>query len=127
MKHQRKENVIKEGDVVLIKGDERNRGKWNVGIVEQLVKGRDGVIRVVKLRTKKAEIERAIQLLYPLELACDVDTQCKDVDTQCKDVDTQCKDVSLDPKAKEFKPRRKAAKIAEDNVKQTFLYEDEQS
>ena len=132
MKYKRKENAIKEGDVVLIKGDERNRGKWNVGIVEQLVKGRDGVIRVAKLRTKTTEIERAIQLLYPRELSCNIDTQCKDIDTQCMDVDTQCmdvntqcKDVSLDPKAKEFKPRRKAAKIAEDNVKQTFLYEDE--
>ena len=66
MKHLGKENAVKEGDVVLIKGDERNRGKWNVGIVAQLVEGRDGVIRVAKLRTKKTEIERAIQLLYPL-------------------------------------------------------------
>ena len=112
-----------------------------MGIVEQLVKGRDGVIRVAKLRTKKTEIERAIQLLYPLELLCDGDTQCRDgdtqcmdsdtqcmdSDTQCMDSDTQCKDLPLDPRAKEFNPRRRAAKIAEDNVKQTFLYEDEQS
>ena len=119
-----------------------------MGIVEQLVKGRDGVIRVAKLRTNKTEIERAIQLLYPLELSCDSDTQCMDGDTQCmdgdtqcmdgdtqcldgdtqcRDGDTQCKDLPLDPRAKEFNPRRRAAKIAEDNVKQTFLYEDEQS
>ena len=52
-------------------------------------------------------------MLYPLELSCDVGTRCKE--------------VPLDPKAKEFKPRRKAAKIAEDNVRQTFLHEDEQS
>ena len=34
MKHIQKENAIKEGDVLLIKRDERNCGKWNVGIVE---------------------------------------------------------------------------------------------
>ena len=160
MKHMRKENDIKEGDVVLIKGDERNQGKWNVGIVEQLVEGKDAVIRAAKLRRKKTDIERAIQLLYPLQLTCNIDMQCKGIDTQCTDIDTpcidigmqckdidtqckdvdmpcmdidtkckevnkQCKDVQLDPKANEFKPRRKAAKIAEDNLKQAFLYEDE--
>ena len=59
-KHQRKENFIKEGDIILIKGDERTRGKWNVGIVKQLVKGRDGDIKLAKLRPNKSEIERAI-------------------------------------------------------------------
>ena len=117
MKYIRKENAIK-GDVALIKGNERNREKWNVVVVEQLVEGIDGVIRVAKLRTKKTKIERAIQLLYPLELSSDVDAQCMDVDAQCKD-------VPLVLNAKEFKPRRKAVKIADDNVKQTFLYESE--
>ena len=118
MKHIRKENDIK-GDVVLIKGDERNQGKWNVGIVEQLVEGKDAVIRAAKLRRKKTDFERAIQLLYPLQLPCNIDTQCKDVDMPCMDIDTKCKEVDkqctyvqLDPKANEFKPRRKAAKIA---------------
>ncbi len=46
----------------------------------------------------------------PLELSCDVDITSK----ECE----------LDPKAEEFKPRRRAAQAAEDNVKQTFIYED---
>ena len=77
-----------------------------MGIVAQLVEGGDGVIRVAKLRTRKTESEMAIQLLYPLELSCDGDTQCMDGDTQCRDSDTQgmdsdtqCKDLPLDPKA----------------------------
>ena len=104
-KHGGNENFIKEGDIVLIREDERNRRKWNAGIVKQLVKGRNGFIRLAKLRTKKSEVEWAIQLLYPLVFSCDVDTQCKE--------------VKLDQRPKEFKPRRKAARTVEDNVKQT--------
>ena len=32
---------IEQGDVVLIQSDERNRGKWNIGVVVKLIKGRD--------------------------------------------------------------------------------------
>ena len=59
------------GDVVLIKGDDKHKGKWNIGIVEELCEGKDSVIRAVKLRSKKTYIERPIQFLYPLELSCD--------------------------------------------------------
>ena len=59
------------GDVVLIKGDDKHRGKWNIGIVEELYKGKDNVIRAAKLRSRKTYIERPIQFLYPLELSCD--------------------------------------------------------
>ena len=62
---------MKNGDVVLIKGSERNRGKWNIGIVVKLIKGRDGVVRALRLRAGKSYLERAIQQLYPMELSCD--------------------------------------------------------
>ena len=48
------------GDVVMIKGDDKNRGKWNIGIVEELYEGKDNVIRAVKLRSRKTHIERPI-------------------------------------------------------------------
>lgn len=53
MKSQVKEMNVTPGDVVLIKGDERNRGKWKIGIVERLIKGRDGIVRAVRLRAGK--------------------------------------------------------------------------
>jgi hypothetical protein len=59
------------GDVVLIKGDERNRGKWKIGIIESFIVGRDGVIRGARLRAEKSHIERAMQHLFPMELSCD--------------------------------------------------------
>ena len=66
-----KEVSVKVGDVVLIQNDERNRGKWNVGIVVKLIKGKDGVVRAAKLRAGKSYLERAIQQLAPMELTCD--------------------------------------------------------
>jgi len=59
------------GDMVLIQSPERNRGKWNIGILDKLIKGRDGVVRAIRLRAGKSYLERAIQDLYPMELFCD--------------------------------------------------------
>ena len=66
----------KVGDVVIIKGDERNRGKWDLGIVQRLIEGRDGVVRAVKLRAGKSYLDRAPQHLYPMELSCDRQPKC---------------------------------------------------
>ena len=93
-----------EGDIVLVKGEEKNRNKWKIGKVTKLIKGNDEVVRGVKLQSGKTIIERPIQLIYPLELQCD----------ERKD------EMSLDPSAKEFKPRRQAAINAEAKNKELF-------
>ena len=41
--------------------------------MEQLIAGRDGVVRGAKLRVGRSHVERPVQLLYPLELSCDED------------------------------------------------------
>ena len=69
--HHGKENQISVGDVVLIKGEAKNRGGWAIGVVESLIKGKDNIVRAARLSSKKKIIERAVQMLYPLELACD--------------------------------------------------------
>ena len=78
LKHSGAPTTIAVGDVMLIKEDERNRGKWKMGIVYELIvgraPGRDGVVRAAKLRAGNSYLERALQQLYPLELACDRDT-----------------------------------------------------
>ena len=71
LKYKTKEMTVELGDVVLIQSPERNRGKWNIGIVNKLIKGRDGVVRAIRLRAGKSYLERAIQHLYPMELSCD--------------------------------------------------------
>ena len=45
---------------MIIKDDDRNRNKWKLGIIEDLISGRDGIVRVAKLRAGKATLERAI-------------------------------------------------------------------
>lgn len=60
MKHKSKELTLKDGDVVIIKGDEKNRKYWKLGIVTKLIKGRDGAVRAVRLRAGKSFLERAV-------------------------------------------------------------------
>ena len=103
LNHKKGKPLIKTGDVVLIQGDERNRGKWNVGIVVKLIKGRDGVVRAARLRAGKSFLEWAIQQFYPMELSCD--------SYQERGVPV------LDPTAREFRPRRDVAAAAALRIK----------
>ena len=48
--HDGKQRELGKDDVMLIKGDEKNRGMWKIGIVDELIPGRDGVVRRVRLR-----------------------------------------------------------------------------
>lgn len=111
LKHQAKDNKIAVGDVVIIKSDDRNRNHWPLGIVERLIKGKDGVVRAVRLRSGRDRLERAIQHLYPLELSCDT--------TQDEDGE-QMNQTQLDPKARVFVPKRKAAVDATERIRQTL-------
>ena len=63
MKHKTKNQLVKEGKVVIIKNDECNRGRWDLGIIIKLIKGRDGVVRAAKLRAGKSYLERPVQHL----------------------------------------------------------------
>ena len=75
---------MKTGDVVLIEGDEKNRGKWNMGIVKQIIPGCDRNVRAVELKTGKGEMELTIQHLYPSELACDMEKPKKKIELDAK-------------------------------------------
>ncbi|GFS82261.1 bel12-ag transposon polyprotein [Nephila pilipes] len=59
---------INVGDIVLIGTDDKKRLNWLLGRVLELFPGKDGIIRLVKLRTEKGNVLRPIQRLYPLEL-----------------------------------------------------------
>ena len=55
------------GEIALIVGEEKNRGQWKKARVVKLIKGKDGVVRVVTLLHKGNHIERPLQLICPLE------------------------------------------------------------
>ena len=109
LKHKSKKLLLKVGDVVLIQNDQRNRGKWNIGVVVKLIKGRDGEIRAARLKTGKSYIERAIQQLCPMELSCDIE---------------KVEQERFDPQAREFIPKRAAAEAAKDRIRKMVQNED---
>ena len=79
---------------MIVKSQERNRSSWPLGIVEQLIAGRDGVVRGAKLRVGRSHVER------PVQLSCDEDNNREPA-------------VTLNPDAAVFRPRRDAAAAAE--------------
>ena len=129
MKHKVSKMIIAVGDVVIIKGEEKHRGKWKLGIVTDLYTGSDGVIRAVKLRAGKSYMERPIQHLYPMELHCDLEKESNtDTHKEINYEDTDSKvtrETNLKPNAKEFRPKRTAAAIAEINLQDMADNDDE--
>ncbi|GFX05535.1 integrase catalytic domain-containing protein [Trichonephila clavipes] len=65
----RKEDVIKEGDIVLIEDTNSKRIYWPLAKVIKLIPGRDGRVRVVEVSTSSGSFLRPIQRLYPLEVS----------------------------------------------------------
>ena len=65
-----------------------------------------------RLRSGKSFIERPIQHLYPLELACDVSTQIKA--------------ITLNAEAKEFRPSRRSAVSARRQMRAIASAEDDE-
>ena len=112
MKHNTKQLSLQVGDVTIIKSDERNRNKWKLGIVEELIAGRDGVVRVAKLRAGKSHLERAVQHLYPLELTCD----------RTKPTTQR----TLNANVPDFRPRRDAAVAANMRIQQAILADEQE-
>ena len=95
--------ALAKGDVVIFKGEEKNRGLWKLGIVEELITGRDGVVRGTKLRGGRSYLERPVQHLYPTELSCDRTTAMPR--------------ATLSAEAPVFRPSRDAAVAARARIK----------
>jgi len=55
--------------VALLQEDVRPRHMWKRALIEQLIGGRDGMIRTIVLRTPEGNtITRPVQLVMPLEV-----------------------------------------------------------
>jgi hypothetical protein len=68
-KWRSKKPALNIGDVVLISEDNVKRGNWPLGIVQEVHKGSDNLIRTVTLKTKAGIRKRPVQKLYLLEEA----------------------------------------------------------
>lgn len=60
LKHKGDVTYPSRGEVVIIKSEEKNRAQWKLGVVEDLITARDGVIRGTKLKSGKVHLERPI-------------------------------------------------------------------
>ncbi|XP_068675376.1 uncharacterized protein [Montipora foliosa] len=98
-RHRLKHGDKKGTPAVVIHSAERNRNCWPLGIVEQLITGRDCIVRGARLRAGRSHLERPIQHLFPLELSCDKENVQRDT-------------TPLNPTASVFRPRRDAAVAA---------------
>ena len=70
MQHKSKAVNINVGDVVMIKDESKERGKWKISIISELFQGKDDQIRGAQVKTPRGYLDRPIQLLYPLALHC---------------------------------------------------------
>ena len=66
--------VSKKDKVMITKKD---KNQWKLGIVEKVMPGKDRVIRVVRLRAGRHQLERPTQHLFPLELSCNIEENTK--------------------------------------------------
>ena len=56
------------GEVVLVVSDSKNRHEWKHGLVSELLKGKDQVVRGVRMIVNNRIWERPVQLVCPLEI-----------------------------------------------------------
>ncbi|GFS95789.1 bel12-ag transposon polyprotein, partial [Nephila pilipes] len=93
----KREDKINVGDIVLIGTDDKKRLHWLLGRVLELFPSKDGIIRLVKLRTEKGNVLRPIQRLYPLELKPNYEQvvsenrKVPEVVTEYPELNTDCK------------------------------------
>ncbi|CAL1671955.1 unnamed protein product [Lasius platythorax] len=67
-KQKKPTRTVEIGDLVLIGNDLQKRLDWPLAKVEEVFPGKDGHVRVVRLKTAKGELIRPIQRLIPLEV-----------------------------------------------------------
>ena len=94
------------GDIVLVLGDGKNRGEWRKAKILSHIKGKDGVVRGVKLLHHGNQIQRPLQLICPLEIKCSQISEVRREESKEKIEEKEVK-----------REKRKAAKVAEKRIK----------
>ncbi|GFY40577.1 DUF5641 domain-containing protein [Trichonephila inaurata madagascariensis] len=74
-RHGQKDCKLKVGDIVLVGCENLKRVNWPIARVQELSTGRDGRVRVVKVKTRNGILTRPVRKLFPLEVrSCTRDT-----------------------------------------------------
>ena len=64
--------MIKVGDIVIVH-DDKPRLQWRLAVVEDIIKGRDNLVRAAHIRMGNYKTTRPIVKLYPLEVTTTLD------------------------------------------------------
>ena len=64
------------GDIVVVHNDDKRRGFWSTGRIEELLMGKDekvraAVVRVYTDQKRSRLLNRPVQKLYPIEVNCE--------------------------------------------------------
>ena len=119
MQHKSKAVKINVRDVVMIKGESKKRGKWKIGIISELLQGKDDQIRGVRVKTPRYHLDRPIQLLYPLKLHHNM------YKTKTKQHESDKKKLNVE--AKKIRPKRTAGAIVSAKIKDIAEHDDSDS
>jgi hypothetical protein len=110
---QRKPRELHVGDIVIVGVDNKKRYDWPLARVLEIIKGRDGAVRVAKVKTRKGILIRPIQRLYPMELSCDPHPVPLEVSESVKE---RGRKASADERASEVLAHASASKMEENAV-----------
>ena len=96
---------VRVGDIVQIH-DEAPRLNWRLAVIEELIPGKDGLVRAANLRTSTGRTNRPIVKLYPLEVTISGTPNAASAQHVPKMVSENT------PIVKEMRSQRKAAQAA---------------
>ena len=60
MKHKPNEKTIKVGEIVMVKGEDKQGDTWKVGRIIEMLVGKDSGIRGLRFKTTKGFLERPV-------------------------------------------------------------------
>ena len=111
------EQTIKVGDVVLVH-DDTPRVSWKMAVIEELIKGNDGLVRAANIRTAAGRTNRAITRLVPLEVSCmpSTDTTQNGTNRRTTTTTTVAPGPSDEVTTRGERPQREAARRGRERV-----------
>lgn len=77
-------NELSVGDVVLVEDQNKKRSCWSLARITELIKGKDGLNRLARIKVGDSELLRPVQRLYLLELDNPVSFPKSNTEVICK-------------------------------------------
>ena len=125
--------AVQVGDVVCVKEDNMKRNMWKLEKVEELIVGKDSVVRGAVVRISRSGkpsvlLRRPLQLLYPLEVQSQMKNTLFDADVKFVG-DTEVDKFIVDSKEglqqPDVVPRKRRVAVVEGELRRRFNEEDE--